>query len=78
MVLDFGSKKLLVIASGLAVGSFGAYCSVTRSVIVRAFFLGAFPFSGDVSLELGWLFGISTSYIVDSAPVGKKHETCKG
>jgi hypothetical protein len=30
-------------------------------VMVRGFFFGALPFSGDESLELAWLLGISTS-----------------
>jgi hypothetical protein len=41
------AKKSLVTDAIPALVNFGAYCSVTRSVIVRGFFLGAFPFSGD-------------------------------
>lgn len=62
LIVDFDSKKLLVIVDGSTGSSFSAYCSVTRSVMVRAFFLGALPFSGDEFLELVWLLGTSTSY----------------
>jgi hypothetical protein len=42
----------------------GAYCSVTRSVIVRGFFFGAFPFSGEDWRDALWLPGTSMSYFM--------------
>ena len=42
-----GWKRLLVMPAGSSMSLRGLYCSVAISVMVRAFFLGAFPFSGD-------------------------------
>jgi hypothetical protein len=47
VVLARGEKKSLVTACASRLASFGAYWPVTKSVMVRGFFLGAFPFSGD-------------------------------
>tara|TARA_R110002003_G_scaffold351_9_gene18925 strand:- start:314 stop:730 length:417 start_codon:yes stop_codon:yes gene_type:complete len=57
-----GWKKPLVTSSGSGSRLLGWYCLVTISVIVLAFFLGAFPFSGDEFLEVDGLLGTSISY----------------
>lgn len=40
-------------------GFCGAYCPVTRSVIVRGFFLGALPFSGETCRDAPWCISSS-------------------
>lgn len=47
VVVVCDEKKLLVTDAGSGSRGLGAYCSVARSVMVRAFFFGALPFSGD-------------------------------
>ena len=63
VVLVRAVKKALETDWGSGAVSVGrAYWLVTRSVIVRGFFLGALPFSGDALRLAGWLTGISISF----------------
>jgi len=63
VVVRTEKKSLVTGATTSAFADLGAYCSVTRSVMVRGFFLGAFPFSGDDCRDTTWLLARSTSYI---------------
>jgi hypothetical protein len=51
VVVEAGAAKNSLVTDDLGVASFGAaYCSVTKSVMVLGFFLGALTFSGEVLL----------------------------
>jgi hypothetical protein len=56
------AEKKSLVTEISAFTDLGAYCSVTRSVIVRGFFFGAFLFSGEDWRDAPWLPGTSTSY----------------
>ena len=62
-VLRAEKKPLATLGAACKFADSDAYCSVTRSVMVRGFFLGAFPFSGEDGRDATRLPGTSTSYI---------------